>query len=141
MNKGLDLMNEIRERQLTRGIRYAAVLGILPLIFSVSRAYYAGWHSVMSLQIVFYCLIMVTAIFSRSLPFIVKASIIVAITYILGLSSLISWGLLAFGVTTLFLFCILSTMLFGTRAGIISASISTLTIAVVGFANVNGKRP
>ena len=131
-------MDDIRERQLARGIRFAAVLGILPLTFSLSRAYYTGWQNVMSLQVAFYFLILGAAIFNRFLPFSIKASIIISVVFILGLSSLISWGLLAFGVATFLLLSIICTMLFGTRAGIVSVVMSALSIALVGSANVNG---
>jgi|WetSurMetagenome_2_1015567.scaffolds.fasta_scaffold06491_2 signal transduction histidine kinase/CheY-like chemotaxis protein len=138
MDKGLDLLNEIRERQLTRGIQYAAILGILPLLISLSRAFYAGWQNVMYLQITFYLLIIATAIYRRVIPYTLKALIIVATTFVLGLSGLISWGLLGFGVATFFIFCVLSTMLFGTKAGIYSAVLSTLCIAVVGMGSIYG---
>jgi signal transduction histidine kinase/CheY-like chemotaxis protein len=138
MDKGLDLLNEIRERQLTRGIRYAAILGILPLLVSLSRAFYAGWQNVMYLQIAFYLLIIVTAIYRRIIPYTIKALIIVVTTFVLGMSGLISWGLLGFGVATFFIFCVLSTMLFGTRAGIFSAVLSTLCIAIVGAGSIYG---
>jgi signal transduction histidine kinase/CheY-like chemotaxis protein len=138
MHKGLDLLNEIRERQLTRGIQYAAVLGILPLLVSLSRAFYTGWQNVMYLQIAFYLLIIATSIYRKIISYTLKALIIVVTTFLLGLSGLISWGLLGFGVATFFVFCVLSTMLFGTRAGIFSAVLSTLCIAAVGAGSIYG---
>lgn len=138
MDKGLDLLNEIRERQLTRGTQYAAILGILPLLVSLSRAFYTGWLNVMYLQIAFYLLIIATAVYKKIIPYTLKALIIVVTTFALGLSGLISWGLLGFGVATFFVFCVLSTMLFGTRAGIFSAILSTLCIAAVGAGSIYG---
>jgi signal transduction histidine kinase/ActR/RegA family two-component response regulator len=138
MNKGLHLLNEIRERQLTRGIRYAAIFGIFPLLFSLSRSFYAGWQNVMYLQIAFYLLIIATSIYRKIIPYTVKAFIILIITFVLGMSGLISWGLVGFGVATFFVFCVLATMLFGTRAGIISAILSTVSIAAVGAGNHYG---
>ena len=138
MNTGLDLMNDIREKQLTRGIRYVAILGILPLIVSISRAFYTGWNTALSFQIAFYVLILVIAIFNRSLSFYTRALFIVVVTFLLSLSGLIAWGLAGFGVAIFFVFCILSTTLFGIRGGIISTVISTISIAAVGAANIKG---
>ena len=46
MQRHTDMMIEIREKQLTLGIRCVAFLGVFVLIASLSRAFYLGWHKV-----------------------------------------------------------------------------------------------
>jgi signal transduction histidine kinase/ActR/RegA family two-component response regulator len=138
MHKDPDLINEIRERQLTRGIRYLSVLGFFALIASLSRAFDVGWQNVMYLHITLYLVVLGTAIFNRSLPYLTRAAIILILSFTVSLAGLISWGLAGFGVTALFSFCILSTMLFGTRAGLISLVIAAFSIAIIGTLTING---
>lgn len=138
MHKGLDLINDIREKQLTRGIRYLSILGFFSLIASLSRAFSMGWQNVMYVHIVLYLLVLGTAVCNGFLSYLTRAAIMMLITFILSLSGLIAWGPVGLGIAALFAFCFLSTMLFGTRAGIISIIISTASIAVVGAGTVYG---
>jgi len=138
MNKGLDLMNEIREKQLTRGIRYLAVLGFFGLIASLSRMFSVGWQDIMYFHIFLFLAVLATAFSGRFLSYPARAAIIMVISFLLSLAGLIAWGQVGLGVAALFAFCFLSTMLFGTRAGVISTVISCATITVVGAGYVYG---
>jgi signal transduction histidine kinase/CheY-like chemotaxis protein len=138
MHKGLDLMNEIREKQLTRGIRYLAVLGFFGLIGSLSRMFAVGWKDIMYFHIFLYLVVLATAFSSRFLSYLTRAAIIMVIAFSLSLGGLVAWGQVGLGIATLFAFCFLSTMLFGTRAGIISTAISAATTVVVGTGYVYG---
>lgn len=138
MNTGLDLMNEIREKQLTRGIRYLAVLGFFGLMASLSRMFTVGWMDMMYYHIFLYLLILATFFSNRFLSFRTRAAIAMSIAFFLSLTGLVAWGQVGLGIAALFAFCFLSTMLFGTRAGIISTAISAATIAVVGAGYVYG---
>jgi len=138
MHKGLDLMNEIREKQLTRGIRYLAVLGFFGLIASLSRMFSVGWKDIMYYHIFLYLLVLATALSSRFLSYLTRAIIMMVIAFSLSLAGLVAWGQVGLGIAALFAFCYLSTMLFGTRAGVISTVISAATIAVVGAGYIYG---
>jgi signal transduction histidine kinase/CheY-like chemotaxis protein len=138
MHTCVDVINEIREKQLTRGIRYLAVLGFFALMASLSRALSVGWQNIMYVHIILYLLILGTAMCNRFLPFLVKALIIIAITFILGTAGLIAWGLPGYGISLLFAFCILSTILLGIQAGILSAILSIATIGIIGAGVING---
>jgi signal transduction histidine kinase/ActR/RegA family two-component response regulator len=138
MHKGLDLMNDIREKQLTRGIRYLSILGFFALIASLSRAFSVGWQNVMYVHIVLYILVLGIAISNGFLSYLTRATIVLILAFILSLSGLIAWGLVGLGIAAFFSFCFLSTMYMGTRAGIISIIVSTASIAVVGAGTVYG---
>jgi signal transduction histidine kinase/CheY-like chemotaxis protein len=138
MHNGIDVINEMREKQLTRGIRYLAILGFPALMASLSRAFYVGWQNIFYMHIILYLLILGTAICNRFLPFLVRALIIIVTTFTIGTTGLIAWGLVGYGIAVLFAFCILSTMLFGTRAGILSLILSTVSIGIIGTGVVHG---
>lgn len=138
MHKDPKEIQEIRDCQLTWGIRALAGLGLVGLMISLSRAFYVGWQNVMYLHIVLYLVVLGTALVQRYLSFLLRAWIIIGSAFVLGGAGLASWGLAGFGMSTLLSFCILSTMLFGVRAGILSAAISTATVGIIGAAVVQG---
>jgi|WetSurMetagenome_2_1015567.scaffolds.fasta_scaffold25497_2 signal transduction histidine kinase/CheY-like chemotaxis protein len=138
MNKGLHLINDIREKQFTRGIRYLSILGFFALIASLSRIFSVGWQNVMYVHIVLYLLVLGIAASSGFLSYFTRAAVIMILSFTLSLAGLITWGLAGLGIAALFVFCFLSTMLFGTRAGFISIIISVVSIAVVGAGIMHG---
>jgi signal transduction histidine kinase/CheY-like chemotaxis protein len=87
----------------------------------------------MALHIILYVVILCAALLNGRLSFRVRAAIITAIPFILGVAGLSTWGLAALGSQAFFTCCILATMLFGNRAGIVAATMSVLGIGVIGF--------
>lgn len=138
MRNCLDMINEIREKQFSRGIQCLAILAFFVLIVSLSRAFTLGWHNVMYIHIGAYLLILGIAFFKRYLPFTVKAVLIISITFILGLSGLAALGLAGYGIGCFLIFCILSTIFFGIKGGISAVILSTASIGIIGVAVVHG---
>jgi signal transduction histidine kinase/CheY-like chemotaxis protein len=138
MHKDLDKIHVMRERQLTQGIHAFVILGFFALVGSLSRAFYVGWHDIMYLHIALYLIVLGTALFRGYLSFLLRASIILSTAFVLGVAGLASWGLAGFGLPALFAFCILSTMIFGTRAGVISSAVSIALVGIIGSAVVRG---
>lgn len=122
----------IRDQQLIYGMRAFAILGFFALLSSLSRIFTIGWHDLMYLHIALYLVILTVALAGRYLSFAFRAGIVVAISFILGVGGLLSWGLASFGLLSIFCFCILSAILFGTRAGIVSSAVSILIIGIIG---------
>jgi signal transduction histidine kinase/ActR/RegA family two-component response regulator len=122
----------MRDQQLTRGMQAAAIIGFFTLLCSTSRIWFVGWHDIMYLHIALYLIILAAVLLDRRLSFRCKAIVITGVSFILGVGSLIVWGFAAFSLLALFCFCILSTILFGTRAGIISCAICIGIIGIVG---------
>jgi two-component system, cell cycle sensor histidine kinase and response regulator CckA len=77
-------------------------------------------------------------LWNRHLSYFLRAAIIVAIPYMLGVAGLLSWGLASFSLLSLFCFCFLSTNLLGGKAGIIASTISVVTIGIVGAGVITG---
>lgn len=86
----------------------------------------------MYLYIFLYLAIPATVLLSRRLPFSFRAAVITGVAFMVGAGSLIVWGFATFGLLALFCFCILSTVLYGARAGAISCAISIGVIGIVG---------
>jgi signal transduction histidine kinase/ActR/RegA family two-component response regulator len=133
MNKTLDTIQDLRDRQLSWGLRAFSVTGFFLLLISFFRAFTFGGHALMALHILLYAVILCTTLLDRRLSFSFRAAVIVAVPFILGTAGLFTWGLAALGLQALFICCILSTMLFNVRAGIIAAVLSTVAIGIVGL--------
>jgi signal transduction histidine kinase/ActR/RegA family two-component response regulator len=132
MSKASAKIQMMRDQQLTRGVRAAAILGFLTLVTSLSRIWYAGWHSIMYLHIIFYLIILAVALGDRRLSFSLKAALIAGGAFMMGVGGLIVWGFGAFSLPALICFCILSTTFFGTRAGVISCAVCISIIGIIG---------
>ncbi len=132
MHDNLDEILSIHERQLMWGFRALAITGFFALVLSLSRALDVGWQKVMTLHIALYLLVLVTVVLYRHLSFHVRAWILIGILFILGIAGLISWGLTAFGIPVLFMGCVICTIAFGVRAGIVASIISIISVGVIG---------
>jgi len=122
----------MRDQQLTRGIKVLAVLGFFALLASLSRAFVIGWHFAMSVQIVLYLFVLAIALMKRRLSFHFRAAFIVILPLILGIAGLVAWGLMGFGLVSLYTFCILTAILFGSRMGSIASMISITALGIIG---------
>ena len=138
MNKTVDVMKNIREEQLDRVIQSLVLIGIILLAVSLSRALFTGWHNFMFIHIGSYIVVLGIAFFRKHLSHVLKTWLLVIIIFILAAAGLAQLGLVGYGMGLLFIFCIISTIFFGTQGGIKAAILSALTIAVTGIFVVNG---
>ena len=133
MRQYLDEVQVMRDRLLTRSLYAISVLGFFALMASLSRAIHVGWHNIMYLHIGFYVAILSTALLSQRISFHLRSLIILGTALGLGTAGLLSWGLVAFGIPALVTFSILATLLFGTRAGVISIILSIAILGAIGI--------
>jgi signal transduction histidine kinase/CheY-like chemotaxis protein len=138
MHKASAKIQAMRDQQLTRALRAVAVIGFLALLSSLARSFSVGWHNVMYLHIVIYLVVLALVVWNQYISFTCRAVAIIAIPYLIGISGLLTWGLAAFGLLSLFCFSILATIGFGSRAGIFACALSILTIGGVGICVVTG---
>jgi signal transduction histidine kinase/ActR/RegA family two-component response regulator len=131
MNATSDKIQKMREQQLRRGMRAAAVLGFFTLLSSLSRIWFAPWHNVMYLHIALYLIIVGAVVLDSYLSYRIRAVVITLAALLIGVGSLVVWGFASFSFVALFSFCILSAILFGYRAGIVSCILSIGTIGVI----------
>jgi len=134
MQDNFNEIQVIQDRQLRWGFRALAVIALFALIISLSRAINVGWHNIMALHIGLYLVILGTVILEQYLSFFVRTLILIGIIFIKGVAGLAAWGLTGFGIPALIMCCILCTIVFGVRAGIVSAIISVISVGIIGMA-------
>ena len=118
MNQASDKIQLMRDQQLTRGMKAVAILGLFAVLASLSRVFVLGWHFIMSVHVALYLIVLAIVFLKSRLSFHFRASAIIILPFILGVAGLTSWGLMAYGLVSLYSFCILATILLGSRAGI-----------------------
>jgi signal transduction histidine kinase/ActR/RegA family two-component response regulator len=132
MNEPSDKIQRMRDQQLTRGMRVGAILGFFAVLSSLSRVFVQGWHFIMYVHVALYLVFLGAVLLRSRLSYSFRASVIVITAFLLGVFALTSWGLMAFGLASLYSFCILSTILFGARAGMLSSLASIVTLGIIG---------
>jgi signal transduction histidine kinase/CheY-like chemotaxis protein len=138
MGNNVDVMKDIHEEQVDRVLKCLTFLGAAMLIASLSRVLFMGWHNFLYIHVAAYLVITGIHLFKKRLPHTLKTLMLSGLIFILAVSGLIKLGLVGYGSGLLFLFCIVSTVFFGLRGGIISVILSTITVAAVGASVVNG---
>lgn len=132
MSKCSPKIQIMRDQQLTQGMKAAAILGPFAVLSSLSRVFAIGWHRIMLVHIILYLIVLGIVLFKSRLSYYFRAFAIVIIPFLLGVAALTSWGLMAFGLVSLYSFCILATILIGTREGLVASIISMATISIIG---------
>ena len=132
MNQASDKIQLMRDQQLTRGMKAVAILGLFAVLASLSRVFVLGWHFIMSVHVALYLIVLAIVFLKSRLSFHFRASAIIILPFILGVAGLTSWGLMAYGLVSLYSFCILATILLGSRAGFIASVISMATLGIIG---------
>lgn len=138
MGNSHEVIRRIREDQLTNGIRFFSIIGFPALLASISRVFHVGWNNIFYVHIVLYCIILGLAVFQKKLTFQAKSIMIICTIFLIGITGLLAWGLVSLGLITLFAFCLITAMLFGTRVGILSVIISIVSVSIVGTGVVFG---
>lgn len=121
-----------REQFLQRILIIAAVLGI----FAVIPALLTTDDLILQSIYIGVFVTLVATIVLR-LPYLIKAGIFVALPFILGLSSMANAGVHGDSLFFLLAYVILSTLLIGTRSGLIAVGLSEAVIVTMGYLVLN----
>jgi len=136
----LDDLQTVRSHQVDKALYVLAILGLPALIATIFRVVDIGWHPVEYFYIAIYLVNLGTILFIKikRLSFPVRTSVLIGILVLLGISALVSFGLAANGILILATFSILTSVLFGTKKGIIATGISLCMIGTIGVGVVTG---
>lgn len=63
----------MRDQQLARGMRAAAVLGFFTILGSGYQIWASGWHRIMYLHIALYLLVLAAVFLRRYIPYQIRA--------------------------------------------------------------------
>jgi signal transduction histidine kinase len=88
----------------------------------------------MLLQIVLYIFITIIAAFRYRLSYTFRSIIVLSVPLLLGIAGLLTWGLVGLGIPSLFTFCVLATIFYGSRAGLLASALSVVIIALTWVA-------
>ena len=128
----------VRSRLLDKGLVYLAIVFPAALALSLARISEHGWNPVYILHIALTGLVISGAVFRKRLSYRVRASLMLGIFLTLGAFGTPVFGLVGGGILCLTLFAVMTTIAFGTRAGVIANAIALITVAVTGTAVYKG---
>jgi len=134
----LDDLQTVRSHQVDKALYVLAILGLPTLIATITRFVDIGWHPVEYFYSALYLVNLGTILFIKRLSFPVRTSVLIGILFLVGIGGLVSFGLAANGILFLAILSILTSVLFGTRKGIIAMGISLCIIGTIGVGVVTG---
>lgn len=126
-------MENWRGRFVRTILRTASVLGLFALVFAFTPG------TILPLQIIYgviYAVILIATL--APVPDFARAGLVIAMTYLLAVSSFLDVGL--WGVSRLYLlgFILLANLLFSYRTSLVALTVSLVTLAVFGWLIVSG---
>jgi len=124
-------LNANRETALQQIIQGVLLVSFLALITNaVSAVPYGDWGSTALYAVLF--VVLLGLVLARSLPFRLRGGIVIGLLYAVAAVSLVSLGLEGAGRVYLIGFVVITTALYGYRAGLAAAGASLLTWLLVG---------
>ena len=123
----------IRTRVVDRLLYTFIILGALALFASFLRALDHGWRPVMFFHMGIYLVILGTVLFKKHLsPYFMPVFLLAAV-FTIGVVSCLAYGLASVGLLILSTLCVLATIFFGTRAGVIAVLSCLGIIGITGI--------
>jgi len=133
-----DILSPWRERIFFAIFLSVIVMALAPYIFSAIRVIdEKRWGNLFLYTLGYLCII--TIVWVPRIPFRIRVIIGLGTFYLLGLTALLSIGLLGSGRLWLFSFSIIASLLIGLRAGLITMLINAGTLFILGFLLAKGQ--
>ena len=132
-------INKVRSKQVNAIYVASAIFGLPPLLASVYRTQHFGFQSVMYIQAGIYLLVLLMVVLRHRLSFQARTYTLLIFLFILGTGGLYTWGLLGMGIPFLMSCSVISTVLYGSRAGIFTTILGVLIVAIFGIAVTTGR--
>ncbi len=120
--------------QLLRGVRWVALLALATS--ALSAAFTGMWAPTLIYAVIFLAVLALSL--ARTWPLTRRGGLFLGLVYVLGVVSLFSSGLEGSGRVILLGFAVLTTVLFGARAGLSALLAVLLTWALLGFVVTTG---
>jgi diguanylate cyclase (GGDEF)-like protein len=128
----------IRRRYVDRMWRGTVVIALIGVPASLLRILQLGWQPVMGLHLILLAVVLVVYLRLDRLGFGFKAGLLLAVLWATGLAGLASLGMLAAGIWFLAFGALAAGTLYSVRAGIASALLAVLVLALAGAGFVTG---
>src|SRR5256885_1239563 len=130
----IESINTFRSQQVNAIFLACVSFGLPSLLTSLYRIKTFGLHPHLLLHLGVYLITAGILLFRNHLSFQVRAFSLLTLIFLLGMSGLLTWGLIGMGIPFLMAGCAITTVMFGSRAGILATGFSVLCIAVATFA-------
>ena len=132
-----DILN-IRTNICNTFLIVSSIVALPVLIASLMRTTHIGWQPVMILQIAFTCFLFFIVVFRNKLSFVAKAVYIICMLFLLGVSGIIQFGMIAGSTVFLVAAAPMATLFFGGRAGLVVLFISITSTVILAYLVVSG---
>ena len=125
-------LDRLRDRLLNGTLLALAVIGLPGYVTGLLEALQLDQWPMALIYSVMYGTILGTALLAKRLPYSLRAAVLLALSYLFGLTILAEFGLSGTGPVILLTLCVYATALFGLRAGLWATGLSVATLAAVG---------
>jgi hypothetical protein len=129
----IEAIAAFRSQQVNAIFIACATFGVPSLIASIYRAKQFGVKPLFLVQLVVYFAVLVIIALRHRLSFRVRTFTLLTILFILGVGGLFTWGLMGMGIPFIISSSVITTVLFGSRAGIIITALGIITVALAGI--------
>jgi hypothetical protein len=128
-----------RSQQVNAIFIACATFGVPSLIASLYRAREFGWQPVFILQMAIYVTVLLVIALRHRLSFRARTFTLLTVLFLLAIGGLFTWGLVGMGIPFIISCSVITTVLFGSRAGIVSTALGILLLVIAGVAVSAGK--
>jgi hypothetical protein len=129
----LEAIAAFRSQQVNAIFIACATFGVPSLIASIYRAKQFGLQPLFLLQLVIYLTVLLIIALRHRLSFRMRAFTLLTILSILGIGGLFTWGLVGMGIPFIISASVITTVLFGSRAGIIITALGCALVMLTGI--------
>jgi len=127
----LATIDAVRSQLINTAIWVSIICGAPAIVAFLLRERNIGWRNILFLYLFAYLFMVGIAILHRHLSWKLRGSIQLSILFLVGFSTLFSWGLIGVGDALLMTFSILTAIYFGYRPGLIAISASLFVMIVL----------
>jgi PAS domain S-box-containing protein len=134
-------LDEVRGRVVDFCLWLATLIGPLPLLalaWRVAEQEASQPRFPVAADFAAYAAVAVVTLMRRRVPYQLRAGLLVALCYVIGLTDLLAWGLDGTGVAWLLVAAIFGAVISGARVGFALLAVSTATLGAYGAGNVLG---
>lgn len=126
-------INDIRNRFADTLLIYISIFGAPIVFISFLRFIKVGGALILSVHLFLYLLFILGAIFRKKSSVDVKYLFIIICTFIMGVTSVIKWGIFGTGVAYFIFLSILATVFYGIKPGVFFTIINLLILIFAAF--------
>jgi PAS domain S-box-containing protein len=138
MNNERKALHNIRNNVLNTALIIFSLASLPCLAASLSRVRIIGWQPVLIAQVIIVVLLGGVALFRQRLSFHIRAAILIGSLTLLGISGVLTFGLISGSLYFFFIITVLATLLYGPRLGWIVLGAVLLATAAIGLAVIKG---